>query len=280
MPMNETWTYSWAMRNILAELLMPPGIWIMIGLSALIFFRKYKVLKTATIFFSFLMIWITSTEVFSQGLFQLSYPWMHWPQPFDLTSLESQEKITISLQIHHQAIVILGAGVQPGAIDTPQYRHQDVSSDTMARLRMGARLAKLSHLEVLVTGGRPDRGKSEDLPEGRLMAMVLESELQTPVSWIEEWSNTTQENAQYSANILKQNQITSIYLVTHVWHMPRAKRVFEKEGLEVITVPVGYHYKSPLNPLDFLPSGRGINATREVWHEVIGEMWYELRHYG
>jgi uncharacterized SAM-binding protein YcdF (DUF218 family) len=276
--MNETWTYSWAIRNIIAELLMPPSIWIALALFALIFFRKPSKLKTTLIGFSVMMIWMTSTTAFSQWFYQVSDHWMHWPQPVNLTELAKLEKSQSSSKQNHQAIVILGSGIRAGAKEIPEYQNQDVSSDTMARLRMGARLAKVTHLPLLVTGGRPDKVKAEDLPEGKLMATVLEKELQTPVKWIEDQSNTTQENAKFSAKILKQNQIDTIYLVTHVWHMPRSKRIFEKEELKVIPVPLGYHYKNPLTPLDYVPKGEGLTKTREIWHESLGQIWYFFRY--
>ena len=157
------------------------------------------------------------------------------------------------------------------------YQNQDISAGQMERLRMGARLAKVTHLPILVSGGRPDKVNADDLPEGKLMAIVIEKELQTPVKWIEEQSNTTQENAQFSAKILKQNQIDTIYLVTHVWHMPRSNRIFEKEGLKVIPVSLGYQYKDSLTPLDYIPKGEGLTKTREIWHELLGTIWYQLR---
>ena len=275
--MHETWTYSWAIRNIIAELLMPPGIWIVLALFVLIFLRKSSKLKTILIGFSVVMIWVTSTTAFSQWFYQVSDHWMHWPPPVNLTELAKQEKSQSLSKQNHQAIVILGGGIRAGAKEIPEYQHQDVSTDTMARLRMGARLAKVTFLPILVTGGRPDKVKSDDLPEGQLMATVLEKELQTPVKWIEYQSNTTQENAEFSAKILQQNQIDTIYLVTHVWHMSRSKRIFEKEGLQVIPVPFGYYYKNPLTPLDFVPKSEGLTKTREIWHELLGKAWYGLR---
>ncbi len=275
--MHETWTYSWAIRNIIAELLMPPSIWIALALFALIFFRKPSKLKTTLIGVSVVMIWMTSTTAFSQWFYQVSDHWMHWPQPINLTELAKQEKSQSAFKQNHQAIVILGGGIRAGAKEIPEYQNQDVSSEAITRLRTGARLAKVTHLPILVTGGRPDKVKAEDLPEGKLMAMILEKELQTPVKWIEDQSNTTQENAQFSAKILKQNQIDTIYLVTHVWHMPRSKMIFEKEGLKVISVPLGYHYKNPLTPLDYFPKGEGLTKTREIWHELLGNIWYRLR---
>jgi uncharacterized SAM-binding protein YcdF (DUF218 family) len=46
--------------------------------------------------------------------------------------------------------------------------------------------------------------------------------------WLGEQSNTTQENALQSTQILKKEGIKTIYLVTHFWHMPRTKIQFEK----------------------------------------------------
>jgi hypothetical protein len=49
--------------------------------------------------------------------------------------------------------------------------------------------------------------------------------------------------------------------------MPRSHRIFEKEGLQVIPVPLGYPHKNPLTPLDYAPKGDGLTKTREIWHE-------------
>jgi len=278
--MNETWTYSWVIRNIIAELLMPPGIWIVFALFVLIFLRKNIRLKTTLIFLSFAMIWVTSTTAFSQWFYLVSDHWIHWPVPFQISELAKQELSFNKTQANMEqkkAIVILGGGIRAGAKELPEYQNQDVSSEAMTRVRTGARLAKVMDLPILVTGGRPDKVKPDDLPEGQLMAMILEKELQTPTKWIEDQSNTTQENAKFAAKILKQNQIDTIYLVTHVWHMPRSKMIFEKEELKVIPVPLGYNFKDPLNPLDYFPKGDGLTRTREIWHECLGQIWYRLR---
>jgi uncharacterized SAM-binding protein YcdF (DUF218 family) len=278
--MHETWTYAWVIRNSIAELLMPPGIWIVLAGFAILFFRNMPKLKISVIIFSLGMIWITSTTAFSQWFFQVSDHWMQWPTPLQFSELAKQEDSLKNPQSNmiknNQAIVILGGGIRAGAKEIPEYHNQDVSPEAITRLRTGARLAKVTHLPILVTGGRPDKVKPDDLPEGGLMAMILEKELQTPVKWIEDQSNTTQENAKFSAKILKQNQIDTIYLVTHVTHMPRSKMIFEKEELKVIPVPLGYYFKDPLTPLDYFPKGDGLAKTREIWHEILGQVWYKI----
>ena len=86
------------------------------------------------------------------------------------------------------------------------------------------------------------------------MKIVLDKEYLISLKLIEDQSNTTQENALRSAEILKKDAIQSVYLVTHFWHMPRAKAVFEKQGLKVVDAPMGFYQKTAFTPLDFYPS--------------------------
>jgi hypothetical protein len=115
--MNETWTYSWAIRNVIAELLMPPSIWILLALFAWIFFRKQSKIKTTLIGLSFVMIWITSTIAFSQWFFQVSDHWMHWPAPLPFTELAKQEQSLNNTQANtqpkNQATECRGQEAQP-----------------------------------------------------------------------------------------------------------------------------------------------------------------------
>lgn len=94
------------------------------------------------------------------------------------------------------------------------------------------------------------------------MKIVLEKEYSVSPKWIEGQSNATQENALRSAKMLKKDDIQSVYLVTNFWHMPRAKTVFEKQGLNVLEVPMGFYQKTAFTPLDFYPSSEGFQRTR------------------
>ncbi len=71
---------------------------------------------------------------------------------------------------------------------------------------------------------------------------------------------------------LKKESVKSVYLATHFWHMPRAKAVFEKEGLNVIEAPMGFYQKTALTPLDFYPGGEGFRRTRWIWYEILGNL--------
>jgi len=268
----ETWTIAWAFRNFVAELLMPPGIWLLCILLAVVFLKKRATVQKITIVSSVVLIWVCSTPAFVRWLTNASDTWMHWPTPLVISSNQQ-------LQNHSSqsvAIVVLGGGRRKGAIESQQYQNQDLSPASLERLRMSARLARSSQLPILLTGGAPDRTTERDLPEAEVMAQILEQEFYVKAKWLETKSQTTQENAQFSAEILKREGIQTIYLVTHFWHMPRAQRIFEKYGLTVIPVPHGFHSAETLNPTDFYPTS--ITETRQIWHELIGVIWYRLRY--
>jgi uncharacterized SAM-binding protein YcdF (DUF218 family) len=277
----ETWSYTWAVRNLIAELIMPPGIWLMWVLLILFLYKKNELVKKALIVFGVAMIWVTSTNYFAHQFTQVAGYLLEWPQPLSLKEIQSQRVVKEKLQPSesHQAlaIVILGGGRQKGVIDLPEYQYQNLGPQSMERLRAGTRLAKETNLPILLTGGAPDRTSDQDLSEAALMKKVLEQELAISPKWLEEESNTTQENALQSAKVLKKEGIKTIYLVTHFWHMPRAQAQFEKQGIQVISAPMGFYQKEQFSPLDFYPSADGFQRTRWIWHTILGTIWYKLK---
>lgn len=301
----ETWGTSWAVRNLLSELLTPPGIWIVWVLLMLFLIKKNEFIKKALITVGLLMIWFTSTNYFAVQLTRVAGHSMIWPvhigfvannsAEFSDNTLHSESEAASSRKIEKQkpaisiniskdnsaspeAIVILGGGRRKGALEAPQeYQQQDLSPNSMERLRHGARLARQTKLPILVTGGAPDKASKQELSEAHVMKLILDQELGLEPQWLEDQSNSTQENAKFSARILKTEGLKTIYLVTHFWHMPRAKAVFEKEGLIVVPAPMGFYQKTAFTPLDFYPSSEGFQRTRWIWHEILGSLWYKVK---
>ena len=109
------------------------------------------------------------------------------------------------------------------------------------------------------------------------MAQSLKDDFQTPARWVEDKSIDTWQNAHFSADILRADGITSIYLVTHSWHMRRALVAFQGTGLTVTAAPTSLD--DPLKPDlgDFLPRAAGWQAGFYAIHEWIGYAWYKLR---
>ena len=190
-----------------------------------------------------------------------------------LQPLEKQNA-ALSLADHQaQAIVVLSGARTANA---PEYDNRDIpGAMTLIRLQYGARLQRLTHLPLLVSGGRPG-GETE--AEAQLMARYLEQELSTSVQWQEDQSNNTAENAAYSAAMLRQAGVTRILLVTDAIHMPRAAMVFRQTGLEVTPAPTHFLSRKPLSPMDFLPAGEGLRRSNYALHEWVGWLWYKLRY--
>jgi len=295
----QTWTLDWAFRNLIAELLMPPGIWIISLLLAFLLFRKKPLLQAMTVIVSALIIWVTSTSVFAEFMVRSLDPLIKWPTPIVLSNLPShptlkqrsdqdltQAQTRTKRQIqnyseHPQAIVVLGGGRRLGAQDSSEYSHQDLGKESLERVRLAAKVAKQTGLPILTTGGLPDaRGESQsiDQAEAAIMALVLKNEYGLSVKWIEDQSHTTQENAVYSAKLLKPEGVDHIYLVTQFWHMPRAQKIFEKQGFKVFPIAQGYQASQRYTPLDFYPSAQGMTLTRQIWHESLGAVWYAIRY--
>jgi uncharacterized SAM-binding protein YcdF (DUF218 family) len=273
----ETWSISWAVRNLLSELLTPPGIWIVWVLLMLFLIKKHELIKKALITVGLLMIWVTSTNYFAVQFTNMVGYWMNWSTHISYIATSSSDLSKVN-SVNPEVIVILGGGRRKGALETPpDYQQQDLSSSSIERLRYGARLARQTKLPILVTGGAPDKASKQELSEAFMMKLVLEQELGLSPQWLEDQSNTTQENAKLTARILNKEGIKNIYLVTHFWHMSRAKAVFEKEGLNVIVAPMGFYQKTAFTPLDFYPSSEGFQRIRWIWHEILGNLWYRLK---
>lgn len=160
-------------------------------------------------------------------------------------------------QLHPQAIVVLGGG----------------TGHTNGRLLQAARLYKRTQLPILVSGGGPIASRGSEVVE---MKADLESDFHVPVKWVEGLSSTTYDNAIHTADILRAENIHTVYLVTDAWHMPRAAFAFRKAGFEVDEYPVSVAIRSGHRILAFFPDAESLQKSRIFIHEVTGMIWYRL----
>ncbi len=166
-----------------------------------------------------------------------------------------------------QAIVILGGGLPRPSPETQGFRP---STFTLERLRYGAWLQKQTDLPVLVSGGG-------FRPEAEIMAHSLNEEFGIPVTWQEDQSINTWENAFYSREVLPET-ITRVIVVTHGWHMPRAVYSYERAGFDVIPAPGMLTEKadSGFKLRRWIPSARHLMDSEKAVREYIGYCWYRL----
>ena len=187
-----------------------------------------------------------------------------------LHSLENTEPLPTPRQ-PPTAIVILGgdfrqiAGIEPNA---------GLGSLTLERVRTGAALYRATHLPILTSGGTIDK---EEHSLAKLMAQSLSEDFDVSTKWVESASRTTWENAELSRAILKAENVDSIYLVTHSWHMRRATIAFTYFGFTVIPAPVPPDQAPSYEWTGFLPQASAWLRSYYALHEWIGCSWYWFR---
>ena len=171
-----------------------------------------------------------------------------------------------------QAIVVLGGGVHIGngaaAPDT-------LNSLSLERVVYAAEAYRRLHLPVAVSGGQIFPAQTSEVA---LMRAALERDFNVPVTWSDDQSRTTYENAHYIARLLLPDHITSVIVVTHAWHLPRALWAFERVGLHASPWPVPRDFVRLHRIDDLLPRIAALQESSFALHEMIGGMWYCLRH--
>lgn len=150
-----------------------------------------------------------------------------------------------------------------------------VGALTLMRLRTAAALHRKTGLPLLVSGGAVPRDKAPPLAD--LMTRSLREDFGVPVGWVERNSGDTQENAVFSAEILRAQGITSVYVVTHAWHMRRSLNAFAATGLTVTAAPTPL--LPPIGPIlaDFIPTVSSWQTAYFAAHEWVGLLWYSIR---
>lgn len=167
-----------------------------------------------------------------------------------------------------QAIVILGGGIRRLA---PEYGGDTMNRLTLERVRYGARVARMTSLPVLVSGGR---FAAEDATEAAIMKKALQDEFGVSVRWAEDRSRNTHENARMSAALLRADGIARVVLVAHGFDMPRATAEFADAGIVAIPAPTGI----PADPLDivavdFVPSAAALLQSYYALYELYANAW-------
>jgi len=244
---------SWLTHLLLGSVLLPPlSLLILAGLAILVSGRHawFRRLALACL----VLLAILATPWVGSHLLAM------WQTPYRPLSAGMAD-----------AIVVLGGGVYEGA---PEYGGDTVAPFVLERLRYAARLHREFGKPILVTGGRPSGGN----PEAPLMKVVLEHDFKVPVRWVEPSSNDTEENALYSAAMLKPLGIRRVFVVSQAWHLPRAMVWFRAAGMEPVPAGTGFEGYERITPYSFVPNGYGLLMSYIASREALGMFWYWLRH--
>ncbi|MEN8640452.1 YdcF family protein [Pseudomonas sichuanensis] len=248
-------------RFFIKQWLMPPGVLLLLLLAAWWWRRRRPRLAAACFALGLGGLWLMSLPlVVEQAARQLETEPALAPQSW------------ASLASRADAIVVLGAGRDRGdpawgGSDQPSYL-------ALERMRYAAQLAKASGLPVLTSGGLH---YGTPPSEAQLMAERLQADFAVSVTWKEEASHTTWENAALSAQVLQPLGIRRVVVVTQAWHMQRSRWSFERAGFEVVPAPVGFLGRDHARPFaGLLPESRAIWQSGQLLNEAVGLVGYRV----
>jgi uncharacterized SAM-binding protein YcdF (DUF218 family) len=200
------------------------------------------------------------------------YLWSTWGASMWLrTQIESQYPYVPPAQQQMAPVaVVLGGGISsPVRADSPP--NLERAAD---RYWHAAQLYHAGKAPVLVLSGG---GDDTALTEAQSMALFLQ-DLGVPESALvlEGRSRNTGQNAVEAAIWLRAQGVDRILLVTSALHMPRAIRLFEIQGLQVIAAPTDYEqFDYPLWRR-WWPEAEALEGSARAMKELLGA-WLAAR---
>lgn len=172
------------------------------------------------------------------------------------------------------AIVILGGDGSFGRVGGAIFGGAQPGSLSLERLRAGAALQRRIGLPILLTGGASNEGS---IPISVLMRQSLQDDFKAQAQWVEPRSANTWQNAEFTAALLAREGITSVYVVTHSWHMRRALIAFRHFGITVWPAPVSLTVYGGMKLDMFQPSVTAWLDSYLALHEWVGCAVYAQR---
>ena len=170
-----------------------------------------------------------------------------------------------------QAIVVLGVDVHQGRSITPER----LGPQSLERLVMAAEAYYRLHLPIAVSGGLISDSR---MSVAELMKTTFEQYFSIPVTWSEERSRNTYENARYTEKLLREANIETIVVIAQARDLPRIIWSFEHAGLRAHPWPAPRTSSKIDRIEDFLPNTRALAESYYALHEIIGDLYYRVRY--
>jgi len=256
------------LSKFLPLLVYPLGLACVLIVLALVTYRRRR-WQMGSLVLALLLLWLGGNRWVSLSLVR-SLEWRYLPSA-EMPGAD--------------AIVVLGGGTRSAQFPRPTVELNE-AGDRVLYAAWLYRQGKAAH--ILLSGGNI-AWLGPQTPAAENMAAILEMMgVPDAAVWLESTSRNTYENGINSREILEQEGIKRILLVTSATHMPRAVRVFERQGLEVIPAPTDflvtqadwqYLREAGLHTqlINLLPSAGNLELTTLALKEYIGIAVYRLR---
>ena len=257
------------LSKLLPLFVYPLGLASILLLAALLV-RKDARARAGFIIAALVIIWLTSTTGFS-NLLARSLEWRYLP-PKEIPTAD--------------VIVVLGGGTEPASNPRPMVEVNGAGD----RVLYAASLYNNGVApHILLSGGTIswlDEGSTT--PAEDMASILTEIGIPPEALWLETSSQNTYENALFSKEILTDHEINRILLVTSALHMPRSVALFEKQGFEVIPLPVDFSITDNESAqdqngaflskvMDIIPQVGNLGLTTNAMKEYIGMFIYKLQ---
>ena len=222
--------------------------------------------KTKFIYSVFIFLIVFSNGFVSDVLWRLlEYPWKR----IDYSLIDSSDGIVVLSSSRH---------LPPGKTKIVEWYDPD-------RFFAGINLYKANKSKRLIFTGGIHPFASDLPPEGDINIIeaismgVPKKDLFTtyPVTNTYQEAKAIKKLLNYEINSTQKR----IILVTSAFHMKRAKKIFEREGITVLPYPVDFKSSKSFfslfrNPLNLIPSSFHLHKSSNAIREIIGRIIYQV----
>jgi uncharacterized SAM-binding protein YcdF (DUF218 family) len=138
--------------------------------------------------------------------------------------------------------------------------------------------------KILISGGQGLNPVNEQSEAELLQRFLIMTGMPDSDILIEDQSKNTAQNAQFTKAFLEQNNISAdqeFLLITSAFHMYRAKRCFDKAGLNTQTFPADYYSHDVKYDLPSIlyPTAESLIIWNKLIKEWLGIAMYKLAGY-
>ena len=242
------------LHKILPTFVLPIILVIIVILTGLIKNKK------KLIYIAIGLLYIISTPIFSNNFFKL---------------VEGNEyRKPISAIDSADAIVVLSGMLEINEVGDSTY----IEWGDPDRFFGGIALFKAGKAHKLVfTGGKMPWDKAKKTEGVVLKGYAISNGIPSEKIFVtKDVENTADEAVAVKELISPSNKII---LVTSAYHMYRARRLFEKQGFDVIPYKVDYKSErsAEMTIIDFFPSADNLKKTETAVREIIGRLFYLVK---
>ena len=242
------------LHKILPTFVLPIMLFIIVILIGLIKNKK------KLIYIAIGVIYIISTPIFSNNFFKI---------------VEGNEyRKPISAIDSADAIVVLSGMLEINEVGDSTY----IEWGDPDRFFGGIALFKAGKAQKLVfTGGKMPWDKAKKTEGEVLKEYAISNGIPSEKIFVTKDVENTADEAVAVKELISPSK--KIILVTSAFHMYRAKRLFEKQGIEVIPYKIDYKVErnKEVTIIDYLPSSDNLKITESGIREIIGRLFYLVK---